>query len=97
TAPAKLVGEVLNEFTGTLSLYPNPASATTTLQFKNDTGGEALMSVFDALGRNIQSGLLQSEQGEFSYELNLATLSPGIYFVRVVMNGTEQTIKLVKQ
>ncbi|MGB3074503.1 MAG: T9SS type A sorting domain-containing protein [Chitinophagales bacterium] len=97
TAPAKLVGEVLNEFTGTLSLYPNPASATTTLQFKNDTGGEALMSVFDALGRNIQSELLQSEQVEFSYELNLATFSPGIYFVRVVMNGTEQTIKLVKQ
>ncbi|MBX7109856.1 MAG: T9SS type A sorting domain-containing protein [Chitinophagales bacterium] len=96
TTAALKEGESLNE-SGLLSLYPNPASGSTTLQFTNNEAGEAVMTVFDALGRNLQSERLLADNGVFIYELNLAPLSPGLYIIRVMINGTEHAIKLVKE
>lgn len=96
TAALKEGDAMLNE-SGVLSLYPNPASASTTLQFDNSEAGEAVMSVFDALGRNVQTERLLADNGVFVYELNLAPMSPGLYIIRVMINGTEHAIKLVKE
>lgn len=81
----------------TLSLFPNPAEATTTLQGYNETAGAVQVCIIDAAGRIIQMENLPTIQGIFSYEMNTASFSQGIYLVRVTINGNDETIRLVKQ
>lgn len=68
-------------------VYPNPANNTITV-----TGGEgnAAISILDATGREV----LQEANYDFNTPLNVAELTPGVYFLRV-NNG--KTIKLVKE
>lgn len=96
TNPLKVGDEAISE-SGNLSLYPNPAVSNTTLSFYQDGASSAQLSIFDALGRNIQLQTLASDQGVFTHTINLSGYSPGVYLLRVTMDGKEETIKLIKQ
>ena len=96
TAALKEGDALLNE-SGVLSLYPNPATASTTLQFENSLAGEALITVYDAMGRIVQSEQLQVSAGLITYEMNLTTFGAGLYLVTLRINEAEQSIKLLKQ
>jgi endonuclease/exonuclease/phosphatase family metal-dependent hydrolase len=65
-----------------LTMYPNPFATNTTLEVQNDESGMATLSVFDVLGRKIQTihqGFLTS--GTHRFVLNASNLPNGAYFV----------------
>jgi hypothetical protein len=69
-----------------IQLYPNPAISRATLQLSQVQGSSFTVEVLNALMQPVQTseGLLQGGQGQL--QLDLRSLSAGIYFVRVMAN-----------
>ncbi|HOC95392.1 MAG TPA: T9SS type A sorting domain-containing protein [Candidatus Cloacimonadota bacterium] len=84
-----------------LANFPNPFNPTTTISFIASRAGTAKLSVFNIKGQRVNmlyNGLFS--KGHHSIVWNGldergATVSSGLYFVRVEMNGTSQTHKMV--
>lgn len=84
-----------------LANFPNPFNPTTTISFIASQAGTAKLSVFNIKGQRVNmlyNGLLS--KGHHSIVWNGlddrgTAVSSGLYFVRVEMNGTSQTHKMV--
>jgi len=84
-----------------LANFPNPFNPTTTISFIASRAGTAKLSVFNIKGQRVNmlyNGLLS--KGHHSIVWNGldergTAVSSGVYFVRVEMNGTSQTHKMV--
>ncbi len=67
----------------------NPVTSTLHLQLKNPS--PSLLSIFSSDGRFIKSTMHHTEK----IEMNLS-LSPGIYFLKIVQNGKTENFRFVK-
>ncbi len=79
-----------------LSIYPNPASASSMISFDLAKPADARIELFNALGSNlgtIADGYYVS--GNHEIALGDKTLSPGIYFLRLTTGGAETTENFV--
>ena len=79
--------DFLTESTG--SVFPNPAAARATFQYRTDIAGTVRVELFDALGRNVKlvfDGHIPGGQSEFV--IDTADLSSGPYFIRLSRDGT---------
>ena len=74
------------------SLFPNPTSGTVTVQFANELNLETIV-VTDVTGRIIRSSQNITTQ---NYEVDLTHEAKGIYYVNFAANGTEQTLRIIK-
>ncbi|MBK8368346.1 MAG: T9SS type A sorting domain-containing protein [Bacteroidetes bacterium] len=84
---------VINSFV----LYPNPATANTTISFNIAEKNKVSVNVYDVLG-NLVSTLSQSndfEKGNNTISLNTSNLASGIYYISLDINGSKETKKLV--
>ena len=73
-----------------LNYFPNPLKNTLTIS--NDAPIE-FISISSVLGQQILSQKVNTLQTE----IDLSTLSNGIYFVKVMCNGAEKTVKIIKE
>lgn len=75
--------------------YPNPAIATTRIQFNEHTFGATRVEVVDLNGRMWSS--FELGEGSSGFDLDVSSYSPGIYVVRIVQRGvlTDQ-VKLLR-
>lgn len=88
------VESVIDNITS-VSLYPNPATTETTLEFSLADNAEIKMVIRDILGRAVQTkdlGLLQ--KGKHKTQLDLSGLAPGNYFYLLSANSGITTGKL---
>lgn len=76
--------------TGVL-VYPNPAS--NLLNFKLNSTGAARVELLDVTGRSLMEMTTNAEVGQ----MDLSTLSQGVYYLRVSGPGGAWTEKVVKQ
>jgi hypothetical protein len=93
TGIEKLTNGVINSFV----LYPNPATANTSISFSISEKNKVSVNVYDVLG-NLVSTLSQSndfEKGNNTISLNTANLASGIYYISLDINGSKETKKLV--
>jgi hypothetical protein len=70
--------------------YPNPFNPTTTIRFSVGRTGHASVTLFNALGQEIQtlfSGDAQAGQN-YSLQVDASHLSSGVYFYRLESSGT---------
>lgn len=75
-------------------LYPNPA--TDLLQIQSETIMQGTkISVVDILGKSIQNTFVSGKCKNF--ELDVADLQPGIYFVRIETSDFTRTLKFKKE
>jgi hypothetical protein len=84
-----------------LSVFPNPTTGPSTIQFEVQKAGEASVGVFDVAGRHVA----ELARGAFVpgvYRVSLdapqdggAALSSGIYFVRLTGEGVLVNEKIV--
>ena len=77
-----------------LSLQPNPASATQQLSIQSDSYGQATISIYDIHGRLIEyipSSIIMP--GEQTISVDISSWPAGIYVYRVEMNGEYVTLK----
>ncbi|MCV9929285.1 T9SS type A sorting domain-containing protein [Flavobacterium sp. LS1R49] len=71
-----------------LSLYPNPVSnGKVYISSKNDLEKEII--IFDILGKKVLQTQLSSR------ELNVSTLSPGVYIIKINEENATATRKLI--
>jgi len=72
-----------------LGNYPNPFNPSTTIQFSIPETGDVNISVFNAIGEEIQSvNLVGRNSGALNYTFNASTLSSGVYFYKVSLNNS---------
>lgn len=83
--------EVLSKSIQTdVTLYPNPARGKIYLIFNNNHG-KTQISINDILGKVLINNIIPEENGE----INVSSLKDGIYLIRILINNTTVTKKLV--
>lgn len=70
------------------SIYPNPATGTVNIGFEDHTALEVLTAT-NNLGQQVT---LPFSQQQFQATADISQLLPGVYFLRAVVNGKQQTI-----
>ncbi len=76
--------------------YPNPFNNGTIIKYQIDKDGPVELSLFDILGNQIlllENGIKSA--GAYSYYLNAAKLSSGVYFYRLKSTANVQTKKMI--
>ncbi|HYV91177.1 MAG TPA: MopE-related protein [Chitinophagales bacterium] len=84
----------------TLSIYPNPSYGRFVIEMNSgtDEDAEADLQIFNALGQQVYTRRVDVVSGTLHEEVNpLSNLSPGNYFVRVLVGDMICTGKLVIQ
>ncbi len=82
------------------SIYPNPFVNNISLRIAAlDESSPLEYTLYDILGRSIVDNSLTMAEGIDTYELSLNgdNLSIGIYILKVIQNGKEQSFKLIKK
>jgi len=79
-------------------VYPNPFEGSTSIRFQLDRNAQVDVSVFDLMGKKIQS-FAHGHQltGEYTYEFNpaLSGFSSGMYLVKLTVDGRSTTHKII--
>ena len=71
-----------------LSFYPNPVS-TGKIYITSKSGGNKDITIFDVLGKKVLQATLLSK------ELNIASISPGVYIIKIKEGEATATRKLI--
>jgi hypothetical protein len=74
-----------------LNVYPNPTEGLFTVELKNGLGKTIELS--DVTGRVILISQTESDQ----FDLNIGTLSKGVYYLKVKSDNAVEILKVVKQ
>ncbi len=80
-----------------ISLFPNPASELVTVGYEQSSAGSMLTEILSQSGaviRSMESG--HRDAGFYTDHLNVRDLKPGIYILRMTINGVVVNRKLVK-
>lgn len=78
---------------------PNPFTNTFNLQFELEEGGETSLIVYDALGRVVETVIMNDNLpiGKHQYQIDGTKLGSGVYYVKLNHSNGSQTIKIIKQ
>lgn len=79
-----------------LNVFPNPSSATTAkINFTLSKSADVTIEVVNELGQKISTVSLGNQSaGKQEYQINLESLSAGVYFVKLNAGETRETTKL---
>lgn len=81
----------------TVQNYPNPFADRTTLEFTLPVSGEARVSVYDVLGREVLAPLKEHlAAGKHTLDLDASRLATGTYFVRIDQ-GDRSAVRMITQ
>ena len=80
-----------------LTVFPNPATATTTVVFELPQAGPVSLTVVDETGRQVRTVLSEqpTARGPQQRPVPLQNLPAGLYFLRLEAGGVIQTEKLI--
>lgn len=73
--------------TGSISVYPNPASLSFALKINDQSEGSVLVSVFNTSGIKVAEYHSENLNGELLKNIPVSNLDNGIYIVRVILNN----------
>ncbi|MBN1791843.1 MAG: PKD domain-containing protein [Bacteroidales bacterium] len=76
-----------------LEIYPNPVTEYTTIEFVAATPGDALIAIYDQVGKTIVQIGTSLAKGTHTYQIN--DLSSGFYTVRVLSETYSYTGKII--
>ena len=80
-----------------ISLFPNPANQKFTLEYELTQSANVQIELYDMIGHKVKTITSSSfeEKNKYSHAVNLEDLSTGVYFVKVKINNSETTMKLI--
>ena len=84
----EVIAEIDNQLNSEISIYPNPAN--NSLNF-NNISENAVISIYDLSGKQIVNQLNSNNQ------IDINSLSNGIYIIKIIDNSLTKTAKFVKQ
>lgn len=79
------------------SVYPNPATNEVTIQLPANIDGRAAVIVTDVNGRQVMQQQMMIPVSQTNAKLALKDLTPGMYNLRLEINGEVYSAKLLKQ
>ena len=74
-----------------LVIYPNPTTDNAIARFVLPAPSSLTISIYDVLGQLIISDIVSYTNGEMQYIIKTASMRPGAYFVRFMMNNGSAT------
>ncbi len=84
----------INSVFSDVSIFPNPTSGKSVLQFALKESSKIIIQILDQTGRIIKSHSQKSSTGFNRLELNLENIAKGIYFVRIETERGSTILKL---
>lgn len=89
----------LNEFENALglSIYPNPTSSSSVIEFTSPYNSKANLTVYDVTGRVVEENVMTVNSGvNTKYTVNSSNqLNSGVYFVTINIDGQKVVKKLI--
>jgi hypothetical protein len=85
-------GSIENSFL--IRAFPNPTKGWLTIEIKGFEGPTAKLEIFNIHGESVHAAEFPLSS---YYEVDLSASSPGIYFVRILMDESLEVIKILKQ
>ena len=84
---------------GSSSVYPNPAAATTQLEYEVKKAGPVSVDLLDKDGNKLRTLLAETpqEKGAHTQALNLSDLPAGTYLYKITTKSGTQTKRFVKE
>ena len=73
-----------------LKIFPNPARGKTNIQLENNWQGTLSLQVLDFVGHIAGSQKVEKNEGNSRWEVDLQTLSPGVY--QIILSNGQQAI-----
>jgi hypothetical protein len=77
-----------------IRIYPNPSNGIFNLYIEKGTQ-DINTSIFDLNGKRVHNEKIQSGTGSITRELNLSTLSKGVYYIRLTTDRVTQVEKII--
>jgi beta-glucanase (GH16 family) len=75
--------------------FPNPFRAFTTIPYQVHEVQQVTLSLYDALGRRVRTLVDEKLQpGTYSYRLDGSSLTPGLYYCKINVDGTEKVRRM---
>jgi len=81
---------------GTITLYPNPASDMLNLSFTAGLNGNVRTDILDMSGKTVYNSNFALTSGG-TQTIDIQSLKPGVYHVRIRMNDAQKVLKFVKK
>ncbi len=78
-----------------MSIYPNPASQSTQLEVNLKNSSKYVIDMFDMLGKSVYSQQFNGSAGKNVFNIPLNGLKAGMYLVKVNVNGSVLTSRLI--
>jgi hypothetical protein len=76
--------------------YPNPFNPSTNIRYSVHKNGMVKLVVFDALGREVQTLVNQSQQaGTYEASFNSSSLNSGVYYYKLTSGDYNETKRMV--
>jgi hypothetical protein len=76
--------------------YPNPFNPVTKINYSLPKSGFVTMKVYDMLGREVVKLINENKvAGDYSFDFNASSLTSGVYFYRLEVNGFVDTKKMM--
>lgn len=76
--------------------YPNPFNPTTTIEFSMPQNGPVVLTVYDILGREVETILNQQmDVGQHKVQWNASNVPSGIYFIKMESSTFRQARKVM--
>jgi hypothetical protein len=87
-----MVNQINTRTTG-ISIYPNPATSTATININLQNESYGQLRLYDITGRLMLEDIITAR----SATINISSLPPGIYICKISIDGNSTTGKLIKQ
>lgn len=80
-----------------ISVFPNPASAFVNIQYELVQSADIQITLYDVIGNKVQEiePAGYREKNKYNHLIKTGDLSSGIYFIKMKINNSENTIKII--
>jgi len=79
-------------------IYPNPSKSNITLVLNSAVNGNAVVVIYDNIGRLMKKVSFFKTQNSFQQNLNTLNLRSGLFYIEVIIGtGTKLHTKFIKQ
>ena len=86
-----------NQLTGSLNIYPNPFSKSTTIEYESIQSGKIELKIYNQIGQLIEEFIQPEAQAGINKIIWQANgMPPGIYFIRLQTGNESKTKKIIK-
>ncbi len=79
------------------SVFPNPSPGPVFFRFEQDHPGEMYINIHDIQGRCLRQDVFRQIIRNQQYYLDLSSLKPGLYILRITGHDCQQSVRIIRE